>query len=75
MTQNPEVPLNQSAILAGLPAELSEQIGNIHVFAELTSTNEWLLERGACGDVWLPSGKREITAWWNTYQSEAVLSG
>ncbi len=53
MTQNADVPLDQAAIFAGLPAELAESIGRIHVFAELASTNEWLLEQGACADVCL----------------------
>lgn len=39
--------------MAGLPVELVAKINNIHIFAELPSTNAWLLEQGGCGDVCL----------------------
>ncbi|MEZ5535174.1 MAG: biotin--[acetyl-CoA-carboxylase] ligase [Thiolinea sp.] len=53
MNRVADIPLSREAIIAALPAALHADLGEVHVFPELPSTNEWLLEQGACGDVCL----------------------
>lgn len=53
MTQTADVPLDRAAILAGLPTEITGEVKDLHIYSELDSTNEWLLEQGGCGDVCL----------------------
>ncbi len=48
-----DIPLNPQVILAELPAATIAAIGQLHIYPELASTNEWLLEHGGCGDVCL----------------------
>jgi BirA family biotin operon repressor/biotin-[acetyl-CoA-carboxylase] ligase len=53
MTFSGDTPLQQRAIFACLPVAVQAELGQVHVFPECPSTNEWLLEQGGCGDVCL----------------------
>lgn len=53
MTQTADIPLDRAAILACLPADVAAEVGELQIFSELASTNEWLLEQGGCDDVCL----------------------